>query len=56
MLGYSMLLPYFWGRILHDMIVVIDKGKIVQQGTHSELINQPGLYKELKEMQKLLEG
>lgn len=39
-----------------DMIVVIDKGKIVQQGTHSELINQPGLYKELNEMQKLLEG
>lgn len=39
-----------------DKIVVIDKGKIVQQGTHSELLNQPGLYKELNEMQKLLEG
>jgi subfamily B ATP-binding cassette protein MsbA len=39
-----------------DMIVVVDKGKIVQQGTHSELLNQPGLYKELNEMQKLLEG
>ncbi|MBX7206252.1 MAG: ABC transporter ATP-binding protein/permease [Bacteroidia bacterium] len=39
-----------------DMIVVIDKGKIVQKGTHTELLNQPGLYKELNEMQKLLEG
>jgi len=28
-------------------ILVMDKGKIIQQGTHNELIKQEGLYKEL---------
>jgi ATP-binding cassette subfamily B protein len=28
-----------------DQIVVIDKGKIVQQGKHDELIKQEGIYK-----------
>jgi ATP-binding cassette subfamily B protein len=28
-----------------DQIVVIDKGKIVQQGKHDELMNQDGIYK-----------
>jgi subfamily B ATP-binding cassette protein MsbA len=36
-----------------DMIVVLDKGKIVQQGTHQQLLQQDGLYKELHDMQKL---
>ena len=35
-----------------DKIVVMDKGKIVQQGTHQELINTPGLYKKLWNLQK----
>ena len=35
-----------------DMIVVIDGGKVVQKGTHDELINQPGLYKKLWNLQK----
>ncbi len=30
-----------------DMIVVMDKGKIIQQGTHRELISQGGLYQSL---------
>ncbi|MGK7937258.1 MAG: ABC transporter ATP-binding protein [Xenococcaceae cyanobacterium] len=30
-----------------DRIVVIDKGKIVQSGNHQELLNIPGLYKNL---------
>lgn len=34
-----------------DMIVVMDHGKIVQQGTHAELIARDGLYKSLVEMQ-----
>jgi ATP-binding cassette subfamily B protein len=28
-----------------DQIVVIDKGKIVQQGRHDELMHQDGIYK-----------
>ncbi len=39
-----------------DLIVVLDKGEIVQTGTHHELILQEGLYKQLHEMQKILEG
>lgn len=38
-----------------DMIVVLRKGEIVQTGTHLELLQQPGLYKELHDMQKLAE-
>jgi len=36
-----------------DMIAVLDKGKIVQQGTHAQLIMQPGIYKQLNDLQKL---
>ncbi|MBI3233533.1 MAG: ABC transporter ATP-binding protein [Bacteroidetes bacterium] len=36
-----------------DLIVVLDKGKIVQTGTHNELINEVGIYKQLNELQKL---
>jgi subfamily B ATP-binding cassette protein MsbA len=38
-----------------DLIVVLDKGEIVQRGTHTELLQQDGLYKELYNMQKLAE-
>lgn len=34
--------------LLHmDRIIVFDRGKIVQDGTHEELMNQPGLYQSL---------
>jgi ATP-binding cassette subfamily B protein len=35
-----------------DLIVVLDKGKIVQKGTHRELIKQQGTYKQLWNLQK----
>jgi ABC-type multidrug transport system fused ATPase/permease subunit len=35
-----------------DIIVVLDKGKVVQQGKHQELIGKPGLYKKLWNLQK----
>jgi len=35
-----------------DVIVVLDKGKVVQQGKHNRLIRQPGLYKKLWNLQK----
>jgi subfamily B ATP-binding cassette protein MsbA len=34
-----------------DMIVVLESGKIVQQGSHQELISRKGLYKKLIDMQ-----
>jgi subfamily B ATP-binding cassette protein MsbA len=33
------------------MICVIDEGRIIEQGTHEELLVRGGLYKRLYEMQ-----
>ncbi len=38
-----------------DFIIVIDKGELVQQGTHDELIGQPGLYQRIWAIQNELE-
>ena len=38
-----------------DMILVLDQGKIVQQGTHLELIGQEGLYERIWAIQNSLE-
>ena len=38
-----------------DLILVLDKGRIVQQGTHSELIAQKGLYRRIWNIQNRLE-
>lgn len=40
---------------LADKIVVLDEGKIVEQGTHTELMASNGAYKELYEKQLLAE-
>jgi ABC-type multidrug transport system fused ATPase/permease subunit len=34
-----------------DRIVVMQKGEIVQQGTHEELMTQPGYYRRLVQLQ-----
>ena len=34
-----------------DLILVMDGGRIVQMGTHEELIRHPGLYREIYELQ-----
>jgi ABC-type multidrug transport system fused ATPase/permease subunit len=34
-----------------DMILVMDKGQIVERGTHAELLEQGGLYKEIHDLQ-----
>jgi len=35
-----------------DNIIVLDKGKIIQQGQHKDLINRPGYYQELFQKQQ----
>jgi ATP-binding cassette subfamily B protein len=39
-----------------DKIIVLDKGRIVQMGTHEELIRQQGLYRRMCEEQMLVSG
>jgi ATP-binding cassette subfamily B protein len=34
-----------------DQVLVLEQGKIVQQGTHDQLIEQPGFYREVYELQ-----
>ena len=34
-----------------DVIVVLDQGRIVEQGKHAELIKQGGVYQKLYELQ-----
>jgi ABC-type multidrug transport system fused ATPase/permease subunit len=36
-----------------DHIIVLDRGQIAQAGSHEELLAQPGVYRDLWEMQKL---
>ena len=36
-----------------DKIIVVDNGEIIQQGSHNELLNKEGYYKELYEQQLL---
>ncbi len=34
-----------------DQILVVDRGRVVQRGTHDQLIGQPGLYQEIYRLQ-----
>ena len=34
-----------------DLILVLDRGRIVQRGTHRELMAQPGLYRDIVALQ-----
>jgi ATP-binding cassette, subfamily B, bacterial len=38
-----------------DLILVFDKGRIVQRGTHDELITQPGIYRQVYDVQARIE-
>jgi ATP-binding cassette, subfamily B, bacterial len=38
-----------------DLILVLDKGRIVQSGVHADLIQQPGLYHDIYEIQSRIE-
>jgi ATP-binding cassette subfamily B protein len=38
-----------------DQIVVLDKGKMVQHGTHEMLLQEDGLYREIYDLQARVE-
>ena len=38
-------------RAIADEILVMQKGKIVERGTHTELLQQTGVYKKLSDLQ-----
>ncbi len=49
----SIIIAHRLSTIMHaDIIVVMEKGRVVQKGTHEELINQDGLYKHLWNLQR----
>jgi ATP-binding cassette subfamily B protein len=39
-----------------DLILVFDEGRIVEQGTHGELLRRDGIYRRIYEMQTQVEG
>ncbi len=39
-----------------DQILVFDQGKIVQKGVHAELVNQPGIYQDIYEIQARIDS
>jgi ATP-binding cassette subfamily B multidrug efflux pump len=50
----SILISHRVSTLRHaDRIVVLDGGRIAQDGTHAELVAQPGYYHELDEVQRL---
>jgi ATP-binding cassette subfamily B protein len=38
-----------------DLILVLDKGRIVQRGTHADLLAQPGIYRQIFDIQTRIE-
>jgi ATP-binding cassette subfamily B protein len=38
-----------------DLILVLDKGRIVQRGKHDELVDQPGIYRRIYDIQTRIE-
>jgi len=48
----SIIIAHRLSTIQHaDMILVVDNGKIVESGSHSDLLNQKGVYRRLIDMQ-----
>ncbi|MGB3716717.1 MAG: ABC transporter ATP-binding protein [Candidatus Promineifilaceae bacterium] len=38
-----------------DLILVLDKGQVIQKGSHYELVSQPGIYREIYDLQARIE-
>ena len=48
---YSLKVKHTPIRVNADKIFVVDRGQIVEIGTHDELIMQDGIYKKLYDLQ-----
>jgi ATP-binding cassette subfamily B protein len=42
--------------MIADLILVMDKGKVVQMGTHAELVSQDGMYRRIFEIQTRIDA
>ena len=42
--------------MIADLILVLDKGRIIQQGTHAELLEQPGVYRQIYDIQTRIDA
>ncbi|HKB45284.1 MAG TPA: hypothetical protein VKC90_12875, partial [Chitinophagaceae bacterium] len=50
----SIVIAHRLSTIRHaDEIIVLQKGKIVERGTHEQLLGQNGFYRKLVEMQEV---
>ena len=38
-----------------DLILVLELGRIVQRGTHEQLLHQPGIYRRVHEVQERID-
>jgi ABC-type multidrug transport system fused ATPase/permease subunit len=51
----SIIIAHRLSTVVHaDLIVVMDKGKLVESGTHNELLEKKGMYYNLIQLQQLL--
>jgi ATP-binding cassette subfamily B protein len=39
-----------------DLILVLDRGRIIQKGTHAELLEQPGVYRQIYDIQTRIDA
>jgi len=42
--------------MIADLILVLDKGRVVQRGSHQQLLRQPGIYRQVYELQTRIES